>query len=63
MSKFSYGMKYRPLGIGCQPKGHIDYLDSYDDKLKQKTEFYGIVSYDRKLTAQEIYEFELKELN
>ncbi len=51
----NYGMRLRPLGIGCQPVGHYDYTDC--DKIK--TGYYGILTYARMLTQQEIDQYEL----
>jgi len=48
---YKYGMKYRPFGIGCQPKGQIDVIES--------DEYYDVVVYDRELAAEEITQFEL----
>ena len=58
MKKYSYKMLYRPFGLGCQPDGHID----YEDKFKSKDGCWGIITYDRKLTDDELYRFELKEV-
>ena len=55
---FKYEMKSRPFGIGCQPKGHIN----YEEKVKSKDGCWGILTYDRKLSPEEIYSYELKEL-
>ena len=53
-----YGMKHRPFGIGCQPKDCYA-VRSYDKKEKG---YYSIITYKRKLTAEEIAQFELTEL-
>ncbi len=49
-----YGMKYRGFSIGCQPmKGFVKRLD--DMGLK----YHDILIYDRKLTDEELKEYEL----
>lgn len=50
---FWYEMLHRPVGIGCQPKGFV----ATDDTLGN----YGLVAYDRKLTEEELSEYEMKE--
>jgi len=54
---FYYGMKYRPFGIGCQPKGFIEVMDVESDKP-----FYNILAYDRELTATEVLGYELSQI-
>lgn len=58
MMIYQYKMKSRPFGIGCQPSGHIE----YEEKNKSVDGCWGIVSYTRKLTAEEIYSYELEEI-
>lgn len=48
-------MTQRPFGIGCQPKGHIDCINSN----RGETGYHSIAVYDRELTAAEIQAFEL----
>ncbi|WP_010529474.1 LPD25 domain-containing protein [Lentibacillus jeotgali] len=50
-----YEMCKRPVSLGCQPKGFIEFDD---DKGK-----HGIVAYDRGLTDKELNVFEMKEWN
>jgi len=52
--RFTYGMKYRPLSIGAQPKGYI--IDSYRDSDEFR---HGKIQYPRQLTKEEVYDFEL----
>lgn len=47
-----YKMK-RPVGPGCQPKGFV--------KVDYDVGYYGAIAYDRLLTEEEIYEYELTE--
>lgn len=51
---YSYEYLYRGFSIGCQPKDFISHDDSYGR--------FGSVSYERKLTAEEVESFELKEI-
>lgn len=48
-----YEYLYRGLSIGCQPKGFVDHKDNVGR--------FGIVAYDRPLTAEEMAEYELAE--
>lgn len=48
-------MKLRPYDTGCQPLGNID----YKELNKKETGFWGELTYDRKLTEQEIYKYDL----
>ena len=48
-------MTQRPFGIGCQPKGHTGMRNSN----KANTGYHSVVFYDRPLTKEEIYSFEL----
>lgn len=54
MTKHFYGMKARPLSIGCQPK---DYERVVEFAVKGK--YYDIIAYTRKLTDEEVKDFEL----
>lgn len=54
---YRYTYKYRGFSIGCQPKdGFIEHKEGqgYD---------YGIIVYSRELTAKEIEDYELIDLN
>jgi len=48
-----YEMCRRPVSLGCQPKGFVEFDD---DKGKQ-----GIVAYDRELSYKELSDFEMQE--
>ena len=52
---FYYGMKYRPFGIGCQPRGFVNVIEAQ----KNIDGYYSIVVYERELTETEIYGYEL----
>lgn len=59
VTEYRYGLRSRPPGPGAVPKGFIP--DSYrkdDDRAR-----WGTLAYPRELTAKEIYDFELVELN
>ena len=57
--KVKYGMKHRPFGIGCQPRG----VESIVDCNKADTGCYNYIVYDRELTDQEIRDYELIKLD
>ena len=49
-----YGMKMRGFSIGCQPKeGFVKIMDCKSNK------YYDIIVYNRRLTKEEIYQYEL----
>lgn len=49
---FKYGMRLRPVGIGCQPKGFVKFDES-------DRRYWNVLYYDRKLTEEEQRNFEL----
>lgn len=49
--KFWYEMRLRPIGIGCQPKGMIEFNEDKGN--------WGIVAYDRELTDKELDDFDM----
>ena len=51
---YKYTYKFRGLSIGCQPKGFIKWDHDLGDKFET-------IYYNRKLTAEEIKEYELIE--
>lgn len=53
---YKYGMKLRPAGIGCQPKGFIN----LEDVNKNETGYWSIVEYDRKLTTEELKHYSME---
>lgn len=53
--RYEYKMTQRPFGIGCQPKGWIDCINSN----RGETGYHSIAVYDRELTGEEIRKFEL----
>ncbi len=54
--KYMYGMRLRGFSPGCQPSGVKDRLDDPTGK------YWDIIVYDRKLTEQEIKNYDLDEL-
>ena len=50
--KYFYNMKYRPLDFGTAPAGWVDYLPHASK--------WGWVVYDRELTEDEVYRYELE---
>lgn len=53
---YLYGMRLRGFSPGCQPKGVI----SRHDDLRGK--YHDLLVYDRKLTTEELRDYELDEL-
>lgn len=52
--EYKYGMRLRGFSIGCQPKkGFIERTDDMSGK------YYDILAYDRRLTEQELADYEL----
>ena len=55
--EYRYGMRLRGFSPGCQPmSGLIEYEPDRSDK------YYDILIYGRKLTDQEISDYELEEI-
>ena len=50
-----YLMKFRPLSIGTQPNGFVDY-----EELPADSRGYGILAYERELTDDECRDYELE---
>lgn len=59
METFKYYTRLRPAGIGCQP---MDGLIEIKDLNKAETGYWSEITYNRKLTAEEIIKYELNEL-
>ena len=49
---YKYGMRLRPVGMGCQPKGLVWY-DESDDR------YWNVLYYNRKLSQDEVNNYEL----
>ena len=54
MKYYVYGMKSRGFSIGCQPMRGI--VEAKDD---QTGEYYNLLYYSRRLTDEEVIEYEL----
>lgn len=54
--EYAYGMKYRGYSPGCQPSGVKERRDDPTGK------YHDIIVYDRKLSADEVRDYELEEL-
>ena len=55
--EFRYGMRLRGFSLGCQPmKGLLHREDDVTGK------YHDIIVYDRQLTEQEVYAYDLDEL-
>ncbi len=56
--RFTYGMRYRPLQIGAQPKGYII------SSLREHKDYrHGSIQYPRQLTNDELKSYELERIN
>lgn len=53
--RFTYGLTFRPAGIGTVPKGRI----VGSNKSSADFPVFGTIDYSRKLTEDELYQFEL----
>ena len=51
--KYAYGMRLRPCGIGCQPKGFTDVLQD------ESGEYWNVLFYGRRLEAEEVSRYEM----
>lgn len=47
-----YGMRLRPFSIGCQPMQGLE-------KVEDDSKYWNILTYNRKLTEEEIRDYEL----
>lgn len=57
--RYTYKCKYRPPMPGSVPRGFVGLTDGD----KSVDGYWGTVTYNRKLTAKEVKEYELEELN
>jgi len=51
---YTYGMRLRGFSIGCQPKD--GFIERRDD---MSSLYYDVLVYDRKLSQQELLDYEL----
>lgn len=52
---YKYGYKLRPPSIGTQPKDYI----AVNCNISALENYWGMVVYDRKLTEEEMFEYDL----
>lgn len=55
--QYRYGMRLRGFSLGCQPMGGLDHAE--DDTTGR---YYNILVYNRKLTEEEVRDYELDSL-
>ena len=53
--RYTYGLVYRPLQIGAQPKGYI--IGSLRDHREYR---HGTIQYPRQLTTDELRSYEME---
>lgn len=59
---YTYYCRLRPPGIGCQPrKGLVEI--NYNSVNIGNREYWGSVTYNRQLTEQEIFNYDLDIIN
>lgn len=59
---YRYYSKLRPVGIGTYPKTGVQSLHNYDDRQYVKDagcKVWGYIDYDRELTQQEVFAYDL----
>lgn len=63
VGKYRYALQSRPAGVGAVPDGNTAVLDR-PDQADPYYEYarYGIITYDRKLTDEEVSQYELRYL-
>ena len=59
MKEYRYATRLRPAGIGCQPMSGMLRIETVEEP---KTGCWSIIVYNRPLTAEELYSYEMKEL-
>ena len=57
--KYRYGLMNRPAGLGAVPKGNFTLEPQLTSSTGRAISRHGVIVYDRKLTEEEIYGFEL----
>lgn len=55
--RYTYGLQFRPVMLGAQPKGYIA-----DSERPHKDYHYGTVQYPRELYDWELVDFEMERL-
>ena len=60
---YKYGMLHRPFSIGCQPmQGLIERQDAAGIIGSYGREYHDILIYSRKLTDEELKDYEMEEI-
>lgn len=64
MSYYIYGMRLRPMGLGCQPKDFILGLETTLEKWLKKKDidrenYHDVIIYQRELSDQDLSKYEL----
>ena len=54
MTLYKYGMRLRPFGIGCQPKGFYIGVD-----VDGNSKYWSFVWYEKPLTKEQCEQYEL----
>lgn len=57
-SRFYYGMRLRGFAPGCQPMDGLIGVADLNSVIKPR-EYHDVISYDRKLSDEEIKDYEL----
>lgn len=58
MTLYKYGMRLRPYGIGCQPKGVVMWND--DETVKER--YWTVIYYEKPLTEAQCFSYDLDDL-
>lgn len=59
---YTYYCRLRPPGPGCQPrKGLVEI--NYNSTTVNNREYWGSITYNRQLTEQEIFNYDLDKIN
>lgn len=53
---YKYGYRLRPPAIATEPKGYVDWEGFYEKDIDG---YWGYVIYDRQLTEDEVYQYDL----
>ena len=50
-----YGMRLRPAGPGCQPRGMV----KFEDTNKTRTGYWSVIYYEEELTEKDMFIYSL----
>ena len=59
---YRYKMTQRPFSMGCQPKSGLVKVVNAPEGTGRSLGYYSILTYDRQLTEDELYRYELTEV-